>query len=93
MSVYLRLYNTAIRLGELQAQFKLQISPEEYAQDNLKFGLVEVVYEWAKVHFLSLDTNQSYTFFLGLAHHLTHLSYDRELHLQISVSSQMFLKD
>lgn len=43
-----RLYNTAIRLGELQAQFKLQISPEEYAQDNLKFGLVEVVYEWAK---------------------------------------------
>ncbi|RVW65895.1 Transposon TX1 uncharacterized 149 kDa protein [Vitis vinifera] len=52
------------RAGELQAQFKLQISPEEYAQDNLKFGLVEVVYEWAK-----------------------------ELHLQISVSSQMFLKD
>ncbi|KAK9280712.1 hypothetical protein L1049_014410 [Liquidambar formosana] len=43
-----RLYDTAIRLGELQAEFKLQISPEEYAQDNLKFGLVEVVYEWAK---------------------------------------------
>lgn len=43
-----RLYNTAIRLGELQAEFKLQIDPEEYAQDNLKFGLVEVVYEWAK---------------------------------------------
>ncbi|XP_010256687.1 PREDICTED: DExH-box ATP-dependent RNA helicase DExH11 [Nelumbo nucifera] len=43
-----RLYNTAIRLGELQAQFKLPISPEEYAQENLKFGLVEVVYEWAK---------------------------------------------
>ncbi|KAI9196543.1 hypothetical protein LWI28_024817 [Acer negundo] len=43
-----RLYNTAIRLGELQANFKLQIDPAEYAQDNLKFGLVEVVYEWAK---------------------------------------------
>ncbi|XP_038706766.1 DExH-box ATP-dependent RNA helicase DExH11 isoform X2 [Tripterygium wilfordii] len=43
-----RLYNTAIRLGELQAQFNLQIDPQEYAQDNLKFGLVEVVYEWAK---------------------------------------------
>ncbi|KAL5748007.1 hypothetical protein ACOSQ2_025304 [Xanthoceras sorbifolium] len=43
-----RLYNTAIRLGELQAQFKLQIDPAEYVQDNLKFGLVEVVYEWAK---------------------------------------------
>ncbi|OVA17687.1 Helicase [Macleaya cordata] len=43
-----RLYDTAIRLGELQASFKLPINPEEYAQDNLKFGLVEVVYEWAK---------------------------------------------
>ncbi|PON70872.1 ATP-dependent RNA helicase Ski [Parasponia andersonii] len=43
-----RLYDTAIRLGELQAGFKLQISPEEYAKENLKFGLVEVVYEWAK---------------------------------------------
>ena len=46
-----RLYDTAIRLGELQAQFKVQINPEEYARDNLKFGLVEVVYEWAKVVF------------------------------------------
>ncbi|KAI3857454.1 hypothetical protein MKW92_033091 [Papaver armeniacum] len=43
-----RLYDTAIRLGELQAHFNLPISAEEYAQDNLKFGLVEVVYEWAK---------------------------------------------
>ncbi|KAJ9172455.1 hypothetical protein P3X46_015691 [Hevea brasiliensis] len=43
-----RLYNTAIRLGELQVHFKLLIKPEEYAQDNLKFGLVRVVYEWAK---------------------------------------------
>ncbi|KAK9168229.1 hypothetical protein Syun_000369 [Stephania yunnanensis] len=43
-----RLYDTAIRLGELQAYFKLQIAPDEYVQDNLKFGLMEVVYEWAK---------------------------------------------
>nr|XP_027070791.1 DExH-box ATP-dependent RNA helicase DExH11-like [Coffea arabica] len=43
-----RLYDTAIRLGQLQASFKIQIDPEEYARENLKFGLVEVVYEWAK---------------------------------------------
>ncbi|CAJ1960297.1 unnamed protein product [Sphenostylis stenocarpa] len=43
-----RLYKTAFRLGELQAQFNLPINPAEYAQENLKFGLVEVVYEWAK---------------------------------------------
>ncbi|KAL2568339.1 hypothetical protein AAZV13_18G062500 [Glycine max] len=43
-----RLYQTAIRLGELQAHFNLPINPAEYAQENLKFGLVEVVYEWAK---------------------------------------------
>ncbi|KAK3010897.1 hypothetical protein RJ639_012621 [Escallonia herrerae] len=43
-----RLYDTAIGLGELQAQCNIQIDPQEYAQENLKFGLVEVVYEWAK---------------------------------------------
>ncbi|CAN1232076.1 DExH-box ATP-dependent RNA helicase DExH11 [Linum grandiflorum] len=43
-----RLYNTAIRLGELQVRCDVQVNPEEYAQENLKFGLVEVVYEWAK---------------------------------------------
>ncbi|XP_050236549.1 DExH-box ATP-dependent RNA helicase DExH11 [Mercurialis annua] len=43
-----RLYDTAIKLGELQAKNNLQINPEEYAKENLKFGLVEVVYEWAK---------------------------------------------
>lgn len=43
-----RLWDTAIRLGELQANFKLAVNPEEYAKENLKFGLVEVVYEWAK---------------------------------------------
>jgi len=49
LDVFVRLYKTAIRLGELQAQFNLPINPAEYAQENLKFGLVEVVYEWAKV--------------------------------------------
>lgn len=44
-----RVYDTAIKLGELQAHYNLQIDPEEYAQESLKFGLVEVVYEWAKV--------------------------------------------
>ncbi|RXI04266.1 hypothetical protein DVH24_038540 [Malus domestica] len=43
-----RLYDTAIRLGQLQAHYNVQINPEEYARENLKFGLVEVVYEWAK---------------------------------------------
>ncbi|XP_028758760.1 DExH-box ATP-dependent RNA helicase DExH11 isoform X1 [Neltuma alba] len=43
-----KLYNTAVRLGQLQVQKGLPIDPEEYAQENLKFGLVEVVYEWAK---------------------------------------------
>ena len=28
----------------------MPVDPEEYARDNLKFGLVEVVYEWAKVY-------------------------------------------
>ncbi|KAE8680435.1 hypothetical protein F3Y22_tig00111388pilonHSYRG00043 [Hibiscus syriacus] len=42
----LGLYDTALRLGNLQAEFKLPITPEEY--DKEKFGLVEVVYEWAK---------------------------------------------
>uniref|UniRef100_A0A0D3F103 DExH-box ATP-dependent RNA helicase DExH11 n=1 Tax=Oryza barthii TaxID=65489 RepID=A0A0D3F103_9ORYZ len=43
-----RIYDTAIRLGKLQREFKVPVDPEEYARDNLKFGLVEVVYEWAK---------------------------------------------
>jgi antiviral helicase SKI2 len=43
-----RLHNTALRLGEVQASFGLPINPEDYASDTLKFGLVEVVYEWAK---------------------------------------------
>ncbi|PKA51999.1 DEAD-box ATP-dependent RNA helicase ISE2, chloroplastic [Apostasia shenzhenica] len=43
-----RLWDTAIRLGELQAQLKVAVDPQEYTKENLKFGLVEVVYEWAK---------------------------------------------
>ncbi|KAI5065072.1 hypothetical protein GOP47_0019767 [Adiantum capillus-veneris] len=43
-----RMTETAIRLGNLQAKYGLKIVPEDYARDTLKFGLVEVVYEWAK---------------------------------------------
>ncbi|VAI55654.1 unnamed protein product [Triticum turgidum subsp. durum] len=43
-----RLYDTAINLGQLQKRHEVPVDPEEYARDNLKFGLVEVVYEWAK---------------------------------------------
>jgi len=39
-----------MRLGELQSNYNIQINPE-YANENLKFGLVEVVYEWAKVSY------------------------------------------
>ena len=46
----IRLYDTAIRLGQLQKRHEVPVDPEEYARDNLKFGLVEVVYEWAKVY-------------------------------------------
>jgi antiviral helicase SKI2 len=46
--VLIRLHNTALRLGEVQASFGLPINPEDYVSDTLKFGLVEVVYEWAK---------------------------------------------
>lgn len=54
MIICSRLYDTAIRLGNLQAKLKLPVTPEEYAQENLKFGLVEVVYEWAKVPLLNM---------------------------------------
>jgi len=40
-----RLYDTTIRLGQLQAHLKLPIDPEEFTVENLKFGLIEVVYE------------------------------------------------
>lgn len=85
-----RLHNTALRLGELQAYFKLQIDPLEYARENLKFGLVEVVYEWAKVFFLQTLCNLVAALIYGLSSY-THLC-GRVHHLQISVSLQMFLR-
>lgn len=49
-----------MRLGELQAHFKVAVNPDDYVQENLKFGLVEVVYEWAKV----LVHSSNFNFFL-----------------------------
>lgn len=49
-SLLLRLYSLTFYLGEVQAECQLPIIPEEYAAEKLKFGLMEVVYEWAKVH-------------------------------------------
>ncbi|XP_078446524.1 RNA helicase, ATP-dependent, SK12/DOB1 protein [Wolffia australiana] len=43
-----RLHRTALRLGELQARLGVPVVPDDYARENLKFGLVQVVYEWAK---------------------------------------------
>ncbi|CAM6105247.1 unnamed protein product [Calypogeia fissa] len=43
-----RLYNTAVMLGEVQAHHGLPINPVDFARATLRFGLVEVVYEWAK---------------------------------------------
>lgn len=59
-----RLYNTAIRLGHVQKSFDLSLDPEDYARANLKFGLMEVVYEWAKVltHFSTFCGLQSNSF-------------------------------
>jgi antiviral helicase SKI2 len=38
----------AVGAGETQVREGLQIDPSEYASSSLKFGLVEVVNEWAK---------------------------------------------
>ncbi|EFJ37244.1 hypothetical protein SELMODRAFT_403447 [Selaginella moellendorffii] len=43
-----RLYNTALQLGDLQVSHGLVSHAEDYARDALHFGLMEVVYEWAK---------------------------------------------
>eukprot|EP00850_Spirogloea_muscicola_P020625 SM000222S06966 [mRNA] locus=s222:39028:49965:- [translate_table: standard] len=43
-----RVYKIALSLGELQRHYGLPVAPEEYAAGALRFGLVEVVYEWAK---------------------------------------------
>ena len=37
----------AIEIAEIECQFKLDVISED-ADKELKFGLVEVVYEWAK---------------------------------------------
>jgi antiviral helicase SKI2 len=36
------------RLGRLQKECGLDISVEDYIKETLNFGLVEVIYEWAK---------------------------------------------
>jgi antiviral helicase SKI2 len=38
----------AMTAGEMQLQCGLDISADDYCRQALKFGLVEVVYEWAK---------------------------------------------
>jgi len=38
----------ALRLGQLQKEHGLEIDPEEYRASSLKFGVVHVVYEWAR---------------------------------------------
>jgi hypothetical protein len=86
-----RLYDTAIRLGELQGLFKVQINPEEYALDNLKFGLVEVVYEWAKVFLSELLNSTRHLFWVWFVISHSFVS-GRALHLQIFVNLQMSLK-
>eukprot|EP00850_Spirogloea_muscicola_P022751 SM000310S11942 [mRNA] locus=s310:66821:77710:+ [translate_table: standard] len=43
-----RVYKIALSLGELQRHYGLPVAPEEYAAGALRFGLVEVVHEWAK---------------------------------------------
>ncbi len=42
-----RMKMIAKHLGQLQKQHGLDVDPEEYADNSLKFGLVHVVYEWA----------------------------------------------
>jgi antiviral helicase SKI2 len=42
-----RIKKTAIKLAELQREHGLDVRPEDVV-GNLKFGLVEVVYEWAR---------------------------------------------
>ena len=43
-----RLWATALRLGAVQAGEELPLTPDEYAGGALNFGLMEVVYEWAR---------------------------------------------
>jgi len=43
-----RIKDLALLAGALQKECGMDIDPQEYTRDILKFGLVEVVYEWAK---------------------------------------------
>ncbi|XP_021843496.1 probable trehalose-phosphate phosphatase F isoform X3 [Spinacia oleracea] len=36
------------QIGPVQEEFKIPVTPEEYTRNNLKFSLVDVVYEWEK---------------------------------------------
>jgi antiviral helicase SKI2 len=43
-----RMRNIAMELGHLQKQHGLMIEPKDYADNALNFGLVHVVYDWAR---------------------------------------------
>jgi len=42
------LVNTAISLANIQIEYGLKLSPHEYVKSNIKWGLMQVVYEWAR---------------------------------------------
>lgn len=81
-----RLLETAIRLAEVQLRHNISINTEDYIQDNLKFGLVEVVYEWAKV--VELLTSSFFTL-NAVIHLLYYIWLGREHLFVIFVSSLM----
>lgn len=43
-----RMHNIAMELGQLQKDHGLIIEPKDYADNALNFGLVHVVYDWAR---------------------------------------------
>lgn len=43
-----RMRNIAMELGQLQKDHGLMIEPKDYADNALNFGLVHVVYDWAR---------------------------------------------
>ncbi len=43
-----RMKKIALNLGELQSNHGIQLVAKDYCENSLKFGLVHVVYEWAK---------------------------------------------
>ena len=42
------LTDLAIEIGETQEQCKMHLPPEDYVRSCLNFGLVRVVYDWAR---------------------------------------------